>query len=245
MSKILEMSQGEIVFLDPEQINWQLSAQEILYIFKVLGGLWLYDYDAAKEGRVGLHAKLKSERCSDGFLYSKIVLKNSNIRTLMAKQLVSRFNELDLPKPDRVAGIPKGATKLGIDFARIMGVEIAEMAKEDGCIKMITTLKPNETLLLIEDFCTKGTGFKEAVRDIKSKQPDVIILPIEPVIINRGGFQEIQVDGIGSFKIIAAAEHRINDWDPSECPLCEMGSERIKPKAVEENWERIMTSQLT
>jgi len=239
------MDKKGLLNLKPVDVDRPLERQEILHIFTTLSGLWLYDYRAAQRGRVGLHAKLKSGRCSDGFLYSKIVLQNPNIRAIMARQLVFRFNELGLSKPDRAVGIPKGATELGIDVASIMGVKMAKMAKEDGHIKMITALKPGETLLLIEDFCTKGTGFSEAVRDIKSKQPDVKIMPIELVIVNRGGLKEIQVNDAESFKIVAVAEHRINDWDPSECPLCKMGSKRIKPKATEDNWRIITTSQLS
>lgn len=241
-----KFTKAELLSLNPNQVNQKLllSPDMIFHIFRELGGFWAYNYDVAEHGRVGLHAELKSGRCSDGFLNSKIVLKHPNIRTIMARQLVLRYNESGLIKPDWVAGIPDGATKLGEDVARIMGVKSAEMIKKNGKIKITTVISPGETLLLVEDFCTKGTGFKEAVEDIISKQSGTIIVPIELVIIIRGGLKNIQVNGAdGTFKIVATAEHRINDWDPAECPLCKMGSGRIKPKAIEGNWEKIMTSQ--
>jgi orotate phosphoribosyltransferase len=133
---------------------------------------------------------------------------------------------------------------LGQDVASFMYVSnIAEMKKENGRISMISVIAPDETLILVEDFCTRGTGFIEAVSEIVSKQPKVKILPYELVIINRGGLNEIEVKGIGTFKIVAVATHRVNDWDPSECPLCKMGSIPIKPKATDENWRDITTSQ--
>jgi len=63
---------------------------------------------------------------------------------------------------------------------------------------------------------------------------------------------------VGLFKIAAIVDHRINDWDPdTECILCHpefdktlpegvtvLPSERIKPKATDENWGIITTSQL-
>lgn len=236
MLKIMGMSKEELLNLVPHNINWLMTKEEILYIAKTLGSFWEYNYQAAKEGRVGKHALLKSGLHSDGFFVSRILLEPQNIRTIIANQLVLRFNQLEIPKPDWVAGIPEGATKLGQDVASLMGVKNAEMKKEDGRIAMISSIAPGETLLLVEDFCTRGTGFTEAVLDIVSKQPKVKILPYELVIINRGSLSEISVEGVGIFKIIAVATHRVNDWDPSECPLCKMGSVAIKPKATEENW---------
>lgn len=243
MINILEMGREELLSLNPDEVNRMLTKEEVLYIWTELDGFWAYDYDAAKDGKTGLHARLKSERCSDGFLYSKIVLEHDNIRAIMARQLVFRFNKAGIPKPDLVAGIPDGATKLGQDFGSIMDIKIFDLKKENGVIK-VDDLQPNKgTLLPIEDFCTKGTGFKEAVKVIKSESPDIDILPCELVIINRGGLKEILVDNLGSFKVMAITEHRINDWDPSECPLCEQGSKLIKPKATPENWQLIKHSQ--
>ena len=248
MFKIIGMSSDEIFALKVEDINWLLTADEIVYIAKVLNSFWAYDYEAAKHGRFGKHAELKSLRHSDGFFISRILLKEPNIRAIMANQLAMRFilqfNEHGLPKPDWIVGIPDGATELGKDVANLMGVQYAEMKKEDGRIVMVSKMEPGETLLLVEDFCTRGTGFTEAVRDIVSKNPAAKFVPLELVIINRGGLNEIVVDGAGAFNIVAAANHRINDWDPIECSLCKMGSVAIKPKATDENWRDITTSQL-
>ena len=245
MAEIMGLSKEELIVLDPQKINRLLFAGEIVYIAETLGSYWQYDYEAAKRGRVGMHAELKSLRHSDGFFISRILLQYLNIRTIMANQLVLRLNRLGIPKPGWVAGIPDGATELGQDIAKIMGVKNAEMKKEDGRIVMLSTIAVGETLLLVEDFCTKGTGFKEAVSNILSRQPQVKrwILPYELVIINRGGLKEIVVEGVGVFRIVAAAEYQVEDWDPSECPLCKMGSKPIKPKATEENWRLITTSQ--
>ena len=250
MPEIIGMTKEELINLDPLGIDRGLSEEEIVYIAKTLDSYWEYDYQAADEGKVGMHAILKSERHSDGFFVSRIMLQYPDIRAIMADQLVLRFqaentlNQLMLPRPDWVAGIPDGATELGQDVAKALGVRTAEMKKEDGRIVLVSSIGPGEILLLIEDFCTRGTGFKEAVSDILFKQPKVKFLPYEFVIINRGGLREIKVEGFDlPFRIVAAAEHRVNDWEPAECPLCKMGSKPIKPKATEENWRLITTSQ--
>jgi orotate phosphoribosyltransferase len=247
---ILGMGRDDILNLEPGSVNRRLTKEEILHIFNELGGFWAYDYEAGREGRPGFHALLKSKRHSDGFINSKVVLCHPNVRRIFANQVALRFNELGLPKPDFVAGIPTGATGLGRDVAEILGSEAAEMEKtvegDRKVIRMRTRIEPEQKLLLVEDFCTKGTGFSEAVRDIISisNSPSAII-PHEIVIINRGGLREIDIEGIGTYAITPLAEHRINDWDPEkgECPLCKSGSRAIKPKDPLENWELLMNSQ--
>lgn len=245
MIDILAMGEKDLLGLDPGAIKRLLTAKEIIHIFSALGGLWLYDYEAAEAGRPGLHALLKSERHSNGFLNSKVVLCHRNIRWILAHQLVMRWRLVSNVVPKWVAGIPDGATGLGEDFAEIIGSQPAEMEKVDGVIRMVSKIMPGESLLLIEDFCTRGTGFVEAVTDIHQGSPQADILRHESVLMNRGGLEVISVPGVGDFKIEAAATHRINDWDPKEgCPICDdLGSEVIKPKAPAENWDIIMNSQ--
>lgn len=243
MFKIVGLTKEELIALDPASIDRSLSEEEIVYMAKTLDSYWEYDYEAAGQARVGMHAELKSLRHSNGFFVSKILLQHPNIRAIMANQLVLRFNQLGIPKPDWVAGIPDGATELGQDVARIMGVRNAEMKKEDGRIVLVSSIGPDESILGIEDFCTRGTGFKEAVLDILLKQSKVKFLLYELVIINRGGLKEIEVEGVGAFQVVPAADHRVDDWEPEKCPLCQMGSTPIKPKATDENWRLITTSQ--
>jgi orotate phosphoribosyltransferase len=243
MHDILGMTKEELITLTPDILDRLLTEEEILHIAKVMESYWEYDYQAVEQGKIGLHAELKSGRHSDGFFVSRILLQHPNIRQIMANQIALRFNQIGIPKPDWVAGIPDGATELGQDVAMLMDVEHAEMRKENGHITLISLIGPQESLLLVEDFCTRGTGFQEAIADIKTKQPDVVLLPYEMVIINRGGLTEIEAEEVGTFKIIAVADHRVEDWDPAECPLCKMGSRPIKPKATDENWLLITTSQ--
>ena len=241
--ELLNLVPGSVSRADNARL---LTEEEIVYIAKTLNSYWEYDYEAAKQGRVGKHAELKSLRHSDGFFVSRILLETPNIRAIIAYQLVLRFSQLGISAPNWVAGIPDGATLLGQDVAGFMYVSnIVEMKKENGKISMISAIAPDETLILVEDFCTRGTGFSEAVSEIVSKQPKVKILPYELAIINRGGLSKIEVKGIGTFKIVAVATHHVNDYDPSECPLCKMGSISIKPKATDENWRDITTSQQT
>lgn len=242
--EILKMGRQELLSLDPKDVRRWLTPEEVVHMAKTLEAFWTYDYEAAKQGKVGLHARLKSERHSDGFFVSRIMLHPWNILYVMARQIVMRLQAAGVPKPDYVAGIPDGATELGEVVTWMLSSKPARMSKTDGRIYLDTPLETDCSLLLVEDFCTRGTGFTEAVRVVKENHPSVYILPYDPVIINRGGLKEIVVEGVGIFKIVAVVENRIEDWEPAECPLCKLGSKPIKPKETEYNWQAITTSQL-
>ncbi|MFA5068488.1 MAG: hypothetical protein WC466_10720 [Candidatus Izemoplasmatales bacterium] len=253
MKSILQMDRDEILALEPsdQRARKQLTPEEIIHIAKKLNAFWQYDYEAAKQGRVGLHAELKSGLCSDGFFISRILLEQDNICEIFANQLAIKARTAlcltHTPIPDYAVGIPTGATRLGEKFARIIGAKPAEMQKVDGKIKLITKLQPGETMILVEDFITRGTGFAEAIQEIEHCQPETKIYEWIPAIINRGGLTEKHICPIGMVYPLAIANIRINDWLPEICPLCNMEpqkSPRIKPKATNENWREITTSQL-
>ena len=242
--EIMMMGKDDILALRPESIQRALSADEVLHIATMLGAFWKYDYAAAGRGLAGMHALLKSGLHSDGFFVSKILLESPKILDIMAYQIVMNIVAKEIPRPDFVTGVPDGATSLGKRIARMLDVPEAEMKKIDGRIVLVTDIPYGSTLLVVEDFCTRGTGFNEAILEIKEKKPRVKFVPYDPVIINRGGLSIIPVNGVGDFRILPVVELRMRDWDANTCPLCRAGSEPIKPKASDENWRLITSSQL-
>lgn len=244
MPDILKLDHEGIMALAPADVDRPLTVEEVLHIAISLGAFWTYNYEALKAGKPGLHALLKSERHSDGFFVSRILLEPGNILDIMAAQMVLKLTPSLIGFPDYVIGIPDGATKLGAKVAELLDANVGMMRKEDGHLVLDTRLAPFDTILLVEDFCTRGTGFTEAVQRILARHPDADIIPFNPVIINRGGLETITVDGVDIVRVLPIAERRIQDWEPSECPLCQAGSRAIKPKVSEESWYEITHSQL-
>jgi len=237
------MSKEELLELAHQDIGHRfLKGYEFLSMAKTLGAFWQYDYEAKERGRLGMHALLKSGQHSDGFFISRILLEPENIREIIAHQMVMRIEEAEVPIPDYVAGIPKGATELGFSVSTIMGTEHARMEKIGGRIKLTQCINPGDSILLVEDFCTRGTGFAEGVAAIKEAAPGARILQYNPVIVNRGGLEKVSTE-FGDFRILPIVEMRIQDWDPEICPLCKAGSVAIKPKETDENWVAINNSQ--
>lgn len=243
------LTREEALALTPKDVGCPITLQEFLAIARKLGAYWAYDYDAADEGRPGMHAELKSGLHSNAFLASGMLWGLNNIAIIMARQIVFQLlrtriaSSTPFKKSDYVVGIPDGATRPGELVAVEIGSRVAQMKKTEGVISLETEIPAGSTVLLVEDVCTRGTAFAQAVRAIKAKCPGTRLLPYYPVLLNRGGIQSIKVDN-SLFFVISVVERRFDDWLPEQCPLCKMGSKAIKPKATDENWRMINASQL-
>ncbi len=256
--QITAMSKEEILAFDPN-VFWNecdfseiLGHDDLFHIAKNLDAFWSYDYEALKEGKPGMHAVLKSKLHSDTFFYSKLLLERENIRTILAEQIVANMIRMyiyfdgvnrEIRLDTQITGIPDGATLLAEEIAKTLGSKNLKMEKVGGKIRLAERPKMKKSILLIDDFCTRGTGFKEAVRDIESNYPEVKILPFNMVILNRGGLRDIEVENVGRFRIVPVINYRMSEWTPEECPLCKIGSIPIKPKATDENWQKLTDSQ--
>lgn len=248
MTNILGLDRDGILSLAPASVSTRLTPVEFIHIATRLGAYWQYNYEAAGEGRVGQHALLKSGLHSDGFFVSKILLEPPNIRYLMAQQMISCLRMAEIGMPTHVAGIPKGATLLGEAVAELLGIPHIKLAKSeaDGAIRLVEHVPDHAQLLLPEDFCTRATGFGESVQAVFNSNlcgVGATIMPVDPVILNRGGLTSVTVLG-RPYVILAIIEKRIQDWDPAHhCPLCAMGSQAVKPKVDDPTWQRFIHSQ--
>jgi len=242
---ILNMNFERLLHLNPESLHRLLVGKEIRHLFDVCDAIWQYDYQALENGIPGDHALLKSFKHSDGFIVAPDVLQHPNLRRIIAYQMAERFKKLKLPMPKWVVGVPKAASELAHDVAGYLRVKNSGgLVKQDKEIVVAdgVTFKDGETILLIEDICTAGTGFLEAVSVIYSANPRVIILPVEMVIWNRGGKRILRFHDI-KFRIHSLYRKRINDWEERDCPLCPRGSKAIKPKVTLEIWQAFKQSQ--
>lgn len=242
---ILAMNLKEILAADFRDFNKLLTEDELLHIFKLCGAFWHYDYPALEAGRPGLHALLKSENHSDGFFISKLVLQYPNLLELFARQIWLKLQSKGIKLPDFIAGVPDSATELGKAVSRLSGIPHFNLIKKDGKIVIDPEqAMPAEssTIFLVEDVCTKLTGFIEAACSIHCSNWDLRTMPLNIPLLNRGGLRswdvynaEVEINGLLNL--------RLNDWTTEECPLCKAGSKPIKPKAEPENWELLTNSQ--
>lgn len=221
-----------------------LSWEDIAHLGRVLGALWIYDYESPLSG---FHAELKSGLHSDGFFNMRALLKQENIRMIFATQLLQRVLKECESRIDGIVGVPNGATALAESMATFLGIQYGKLNKDwngENVFSLMNGMGCDPYILIVEDVCTRGTGFSQAVTTLKEAYNGAIrFVPLCPVILNRGGIHQIFVEGI-EFQVVALCEYRLHEWEPQECRLCNKGSQPIAPKASEENWEKLTKSQL-
>lgn len=205
------------------------------------GALWIHDGNPKRP-----HALLASGNHSNGFFNSKLVTSDDPLLTFAASDLIELFDESggDVVAVDAVVGPQTGATKLAnflrdrIKFQASSSCFAASPYKhnDDGQKFMLfspeeLSLLPNQTVLLCEDVLTTGGSVDLAVA--ATIQAGGRPLPFILVLVNRSGLKEVN-----GRKIISLIDRPMPMWSPEECPLCQQGSEAIRPKGAEE-WARL------
>lgn len=207
--------------------------------FQKKGAYWLHDGNAKRP-----HALLTFGTHSGGFFNGGLVIEDSFLLDYACGDLVELLEQqgVKISKIDRVVGPALGAITIAHDVAR-------HIRKKSGrpCLSSYTekgtesshgrilfkrsSIKPGETVLLVEDVLTTGGSVEET--SIAVTSAGGIVLPFVLVLMNRSGLHEAH-----GKKIIALVDQHMPNWEPRKCPLCAKGSEAIRPKGTE-NWARL------
>ena len=215
------------------------TAEAWIEEYRRRGALWIHDENSKRP-----HALLTSGNHSSGFFNSELVMEDSTLLDEACFDLVQSLCEkgLNLDEVDRVVGPAMGAITLAHDLSR----QIARHCKHiclraytekgldgDKPVHVFTKTKiwPRERILPSEDVLTTGGSVVLTTNAVLNAGG--IVLPFVAVLVNRSGLTE--VDGK---KIVALIDRPMPIWTPDECPLCQAGSEAIRPKGTD-NWARL------
>lgn len=206
--------------------------------YQALDAYWLHD---GKPGRP--HALLTSGLHSDGFFNSKPVIADDRLLKEAAADLAELlFDAVNIWTIDRVVGPQTGATKLAEYLADAIGVRRGRecfwaspaKAETDGKKSMaFESGKPRpvsgELVLLCEDVITTGGSVSladAATRDCGAKTMGALV-----ALVNRSGEQTV-----AGKAVLPLIGRKMSTWKTNDCPLCETGSEAIRPKEGD-NWK--------
>lgn len=207
--------------------------------FRQRGSYWMYE---GKPDPRYAHARLKSEKCSNGFFLARLTLEDALLRNKicweMAGLLYAQGSSRPMRPIHRVVGPERGAVTLAAHLAYVIASMSGHACLDGYALKEDASqlgfeVEPGELYWVVEDV---GTTFSTGLKVKRSiEAAGGIVLPHIGVLLNRSGMQEVE----GS-KILALVDRPMPTWDsPQECPYCQVGSEAIKPKATKENWRRI------
>lgn len=253
MSGILKLAQQgkmtEIYYNETFRKYW-MTQKEMIAIFDHFDAFWQY---ADKPIAEKPHAKLKSEKHSNGFIACKNVLQKALMCKIFGFEIYKRLSvylpSIPLEKIDVVVSSAYSAITLGYEVARRLSkenpnVEYIEVEKDvNGNPTIIRGgIDPSKKVLIINELMTTASGStwetKQAVLNCNGEgKPAPNIIEPSIVLIHRS--KDFQL--IDESMVQPVFHFDMEDWDVpngEECPLCKAGSEAIKPK-VGNNWDKI------
>ena len=218
--------------LDPRHFVGEiLSQEEILGWFRDCDAYWMHDGDPKSP-----HAELTSGKCSNGYFNCPEVLKFPNINEILAHQLAVKLVNGNLKsKVDWVVGSPYSAITFSYEIARVFGAVHGFPEKDPSDPKgkkMIwrrMTIPEGSVVLQVEELITSGGTFKEVRRAVEEgNRYPVVFLPIVGALVHRPPHLPASYE---DRKVVALVEKEVWAVDQKNCPLCQAGSPRYRPKS--------------
>lgn len=138
------------------------------------------------------------------------------------KVLMTKLEELRYLKAEAVVGPTTGGALVAHALARLLGLKaaFAEREGEKRVIRRDSSLRRGTKVLVADDVATTGSSIEKTINAAREKgwEPVGIF-----VIVDRSGGLFFSLP----FYSVLSVE--VENWDPTECPLCKEGIPIVKP----------------
>jgi orotate phosphoribosyltransferase len=166
------------------------------------------------------HFRLTSGLHSDVYLQSALVLQYPEHAAALGSALAEPFRADGV---QTVLAPAIGGILVAHEVARALGVRALFTEREGGLMRLRRgfTLAAAERCLVVEDVITTGGSTREVVACVEAHSGSVVGVGS---LIDRSG-------GAAAFTVKRTALATVNatTWPPEACPLCNAGSQAIKP----------------
>lgn len=183
-----------------------LTQEEIINVLK--------ESEALLEG----HFILTSGKHSSRYIQCAQVLKFPQNTEKLAVELARNFSDVDI-----VIGPAMGGIIMAYEVARALGVPAIFTERQQGemTLRRGFQIKPGQRVLVVEDVITTGGSVQEVIEIVKEKGGKVAGVG---VLVDRSG-------GKAKFDapFVSLLQLEIPTYQPDNCPLCQGGSEAVKP----------------
>ncbi len=185
-----------------------MTETEILKIFR--------ENSALLEG----HFILSSGLHSDRYVQCAQVLQHPKVAEQLCTELAAKLRHLGATV---VAAPALGGILVAHEVARALGVRALFTERQEGSMTLRRgfSLAPGEPTLVVEDVLTTGLSTRETMRGVEEAGGKVI--GAGSLIDRSGGAADLGVPRA------ALATLRIQNYDPTACPLCKAGIPAVKP----------------
>jgi len=185
-----------------------LNAEQVIDQFRTTGALL--------EG----HFQLSSGLHSTVYLQCALVLQFPDRAEAFGRAIAEQYRGEGI---QLVASPAIGGIVIGHEVARALGVRFIWTEREAGqmTLRRGFTVSPGEKTLVVEDVITTGGSTRECIAALTERGADVI--GAASIIDRSNGAADVGVPRI------SLATLDVPSYQNDECPLCQNGSEAIKP----------------
>jgi orotate phosphoribosyltransferase len=173
-------------------------------------------YSAVLEG----HFILSSGLHSDRYVQCALVLQHPRVAQLLGSLLAEKLHHLH---PAVVAAPALGGILVAHEVARALGARALFTERQDGAMTLRRgfSLAPGEPTLVVEDVITTGLSTRETIQCIEQAGGKVV--GTGALIDRSGGAADL---GLPKAALVTL---QIQNYNPTECPLCEARIPAVKP----------------
>lgn len=181
------------------------------------------------------HFILSSGNHSNRYLQSAKVLEDPKRGALLAEALAEMIRQSGI-EVDTVCAPALGGVIAGYELARALDVRSIFVERKEGEMELRRgfEVSKGEKVLICEDIITTGGSAMEAATIIEKLGANVVAFA---ALANRGFCQRVGSDTApkeecklpSDVKFFALDDFEFAMYAPDVCPLCESGSQAIKP----------------
>ena len=184
-----------------------MSQEAIIEMFKESGALL--------EG----HFLLTSGKHSNQYVQCAQVLQYPQFTEALAREMANQLQE----KVELVVGPAMGGIIVAYEVARALGVPTMFTERQNGemMLRRGFQIKPGQKILVVEDVVTTGGSVKEVIDIVRAHGGEVVAVG---ALVDRSG-QKVDF----GVPLISLLKLDIKAYDAPECPMCQSGSQPVKP----------------
>jgi orotate phosphoribosyltransferase len=188
-----------------------MRAEEVIERFRRTGALL--------EG----HFVLSSGLHSTHYLQCALVLQHTTEAEAFARAIAARFQGETAEAIETVAAPAIGGIVIGYEVARALGAKSIWTEREAGrmTLRRGFTLRPGESVLVVEDVITTGGSTRETIDALREAGARVVAAA--SIIDRSDGRADVGVPRV------ALATLDVPTFAPDTCPACLRGETAIKP----------------
>ena len=166
------------------------------------------------------HFKLTSGLHSDVYLQSALVLQHPEHAAALCTALSELFRDAGATT---VLAPAIGGIIVAHEVARALGARALFSERENGVMRLRRrfTLSAGERCVVVEDVVTTGGSTREVIECVDASGG--VAVGVGVLVDRSGGAAQFPV------KRVALATISATTYPPESCPLCQTGSQAIKP----------------